>query len=445
MIVFKNSFYSIIFTSAIFFVFVIDLSAGFNEKYEPPDGRIIHGLGQYFPVIYTDQENWQYVADYQLTCGRIPVIYSVYKSIDSLLDISDNTNLNDIVSNHGYPYILLIGLSLFDTSSLHHDFNIPVENILNGDCDRTIIKLARQIRDLKGPVFLRPGFEFGSGNDGFHRDPDMSAAEFKLIWQHIYDLFNQQNVRNAAWVWNTVNPHLFNYLEWYPGNEYVDWWGINFFTSSQIYNAKGFLDNAKLHSKPVIICESNPIQNNGTSNSQNWTDWFIPYFNIIKSHINIKAFVYIDDPWDRGYWENWPDSRISINTIISNNYRLEMNDSVYIHMSEFQENPEIIVGISNQKKKQLKSSILLNNYPNPFNNQTRITYVLSNRCLVAWQIYSCNGQLLIDKKLGLQSTGTHYIDLNLENITNQKLASGVYYFHLINDKQINIIRMLLIK
>jgi len=27
----------------------------FNSKYEPPDNRVIHGLGQYVTVYYTDE------------------------------------------------------------------------------------------------------------------------------------------------------------------------------------------------------------------------------------------------------------------------------------------------------------------------------------------------------------------------------------------------------
>ena len=46
----------------------------FGAKYEPPDGRVIHGLGQYVSGLYTDAENWQYVTEYQEAINEIPDI-----------------------------------------------------------------------------------------------------------------------------------------------------------------------------------------------------------------------------------------------------------------------------------------------------------------------------------------------------------------------------------
>jgi len=316
--------------------------AHFGAKYEPPDGRIIHGLGQYVTIFYTDLENWQYVTEYQ-NAINIPVIYSVYAYINPLIAALDSTDFIDIVSNHGFPYILVVGIVLIDDSLITGNINIPVQSILNGNWDQQIINIANRIKGVNAPVYVRPGFEFGHGNGGFHNNPDMKAGDFENIGMHIYNIFQQQNVTNVAWIWNTVNPNDFNYIEWYPGDSYVDWWGINYFTSSQINNGDGFLADAAAHNKPVMICESCPIQNGGTTNSSNWNTWFVPYFNKIKNTPYLKGFIYISDPWNRpGFFDDWPDSRININSIISQNYTNEMLDSIYIHMPEYQINPGII-------------------------------------------------------------------------------------------------------
>lgn len=328
--------------------FIVSLWAHFGEKYEPPDGRVLHGLGQFVNLtFYTEEENWQLVTEYQNAVDRIPVIYSAYAYTDSLVDDLDSTSLIDIAKNHNYPYVLLVGISLFDITSTLTSVNIPVNSLLSGDLDDQIIKIAQEIKNIyPSPVFVRPGFEFGSGNSGLHNDPDnadWTAENFIQIWIRIYNIFEQQAVTNVAWVWNTVNPQSFNFMDWYPGDDYVDWWGINYFTISQINSSNSFLDNAFSHNKPVIVCESNPITNGGTTNSANWDEWFIPYFDKIKNTSHIKAFVYINDPWDKsGFFDSWPDSRINSNETIVLNYVAELDNTVYIHMNEYQNNPDII-------------------------------------------------------------------------------------------------------
>lgn len=318
------------------------------SKYEPPDGRVIHGLGQYVPSYYSDMENWQYVSEYQTAVDHVPVLYAVYAVLDPDSVSLNTTDLYDIARNHGHPYLLNIGISLQSVQAwLSGSISIPVATILNGDWDYRIRDLAKQIKRLNSPAYVRPGFEFGVGNSGAHSDPNMTAAEFKAIWIHIYNIFVDEDVRNVAWVWDTVNPWTFDYMEWYPGDEYVDWWGINYFTAEQISFSDPFIASAAAHQKPVMVCESCPIHNGGVDNGTNWRQWFVPYFNKIKSFQNIKAFIYISDPWNRkGWWEHWADSRIntySTNSIIKNNYALEMSKSIYIHMDEYLKNPSIIL------------------------------------------------------------------------------------------------------
>jgi len=265
-----------------------------------------------------------------------------------------NPNITDIANNHGYPYILNIGLVYMDE---YHVINTTA--ILGGYYDSTIISIANQIKTLNAPVYLRPGFEFGVNNSGAHEG--MTGQQFINIWLYIYNKFQEQGVTNVAWIWNTVNPWMFNYMEFYPGDQYVDWWGINYFTIDQINNSDIFISSATIHKKPVMICESCPIENNGTDNSNNWQNWFIPYFNKIVQYNNIiKGFIYISDPWDKsGFWEEWPNTLININTpqSIRDGYAQEIGKPKYIHMHEYLQNPSIITGTVEPATKILVSAI----------------------------------------------------------------------------------------
>jgi len=391
-------------------------------KFEPPDGRIIHGLGQYVGFYYTDDEVWGFATQYQNAVKKIPVIYSVYLFLDPYISSIDSADLNNVIPSDDYPYILQVGLILMDSTILTGKINLYTQKILDGTLDQRLIKVAHQIKNTGVPVFFRPGFEFGVNNDGIQSDPDMTPVLFKNIWKHIYDLFEAQNVENVAWVWNTVNPDEFNYLEWYPGDAYVDWWGINYFTRSQINASDEFLADAVAHNKPVIVCESNPIQNGGTTNSDNWEKFFVPYFNKIKNELNIKAFVYVNSPWTNEPLLDWPDSRIYSNPVITENFRNELKDSAYIHMDEYLNNPELITSLSKKKPIPGSKHIEFTAYPNPFNSQTRFSWKSKTTHSVKIEIYSIVGEKITSINIDRVNIGINEFLWDAGN-----LPSGIYY------------------
>ncbi len=320
-----------------------------GARFEPPDGRVLHGLGQYIEHFYTDRDNWEQVDQYTRAVGKAPLFYSVYKALDPAADTLSTVRLAGLAGHSGAPQILLVGIVLYDVERMGRQLGTPrigAEQILSGAWDSRVLKLAEEIKALPVPVFVRPGFEFGRGNLGAHADPDLTPEQFRQIWLRIHRLFRQAGASNAAWVWNTVNPQDFAFLDWYPGDECVDWWGINLFTREQMSGAEKFLDQARRHSKPVMICESCPIHDEGTRNPAVWETWFAPYFSLLDQNSHIKAFTYISDPWDRpGFWEDWADSRLGAaetDSTISVNYNQELGRPRYIHLEDWRKQPDLL-------------------------------------------------------------------------------------------------------
>lgn len=317
-------------------------------KFEPPDGRVIHGLGQYVPFFYTEEENWKYVNEYREATGKTPLVYAVYVFLDPEADEYKQPNISEILNSSGTDYILNIGIILKSMHSLKNGKNdVASDKILKGDWDFRIVELAGIIKNIGQPVYLRPGFEFGSENSGFHSDPNLKPEEFKAIWSKLFNIFKENGTNNVAWVWNTVNPFVFDYMQWYPGDAYVDWWGINYFTLEQMKSSDHFLINAKKHNKPVMVCESSPIHNDGSANFKNWNDWYKPLFDKIAAYTQIKGFIYISDPWEKpGFWHDWADSRInnhSTDPEVRKNYMIEINGKQYIHLDEYLKDETIIM------------------------------------------------------------------------------------------------------
>lgn len=82
-----------------------------------------------------------------------------------------------------------------------------------------------------------------------------------------------------------------------------------------------------------------------------------------------------------------------------------------------------------------EKTVLLSNYPNPFNPETWIPYQLSEQADVTLHIYSSDGQLVRTLALGNQSAGIYqnpskaiYWDGN--NEYGESVASGVYFYTL---------------
>ena len=80
-----------------------------------------------------------------------------------------------------------------------------------------------------------------------------------------------------------------------------------------------------------------------------------------------------------------------------------------------------------------KETILLPNYPNPFNPETWIPYQLSEPAEVTLDIYAVNGTLIRTLALGQQSAGMYHSKSRAaywdgQNEVGESVASGVYFY-----------------
>jgi hypothetical protein len=84
---------------------------------------------------------------------------------------------------------------------------------------------------------------------------------------------------------------------------------------------------------------------------------------------------------------------------------------------------------------------LQQNFPNPFNPSTSISYTIAQPAFVQLNIFNANGQLVEALPQGFQSMNTYNIIWNAT-----EMASGVYYYSLMIDgKQTSAKRMILVK
>lgn len=76
----------------------------------------------------------------------------------------------------------------------------------------------------------------------------------------------------------------------------------------------------------------------------------------------------------------------------------------------------------------LEKFLLLQNFPNPFNPETTISYFLANESKVNLRVYNTLGQQIAELENGEKEAGIHSVNFNSSN-----LPSGIYFYTLTGD------------
>jgi hypothetical protein len=237
------------------------------------------------------------------------------------------TNLGNAFGK--YPNELPL-LSILYTKSSPSGITGLDAQVVAGEYDAQLKKLASFIKGFDSPVFIRIASEFNGDWSGYH------LATFAPSYRHIVDVFAAEGVTNAIYMWNYMPlAQPFDYLAWYPGDDYVDWWSVDVFDlhfSQSKANAelKKFLADAKAHGKPVIIPESGPATL-GTTDITVWEKWFVPFFALINNDSNIKGFCYSNEDFTKTTIEpTWKNVQLQ-NSPIKPLYQAELLKPQYLH------------------------------------------------------------------------------------------------------------------
>lgn len=213
--------------------------------------------------------------------------------------------------------MMAIGLDVVD--------DLP--NIVSGARDAGITLLGEYIKEVGDPVFLRIGYEFDGSWNGY--DPALYVQAFRRIM----DQLRAEGVTNVVSVWQSsgYNTNQASLLQWYPGDDYVDWLGYSYFKQSN--PSGGIMQIARARRKPVMIAEATPQRNLSLGDTTtHWNTWFAPFFTHIHNNADmIKAVAYINTRWfdQAGWGVGWGDSRVQIRPEIKANWIAEMQSGIW--------------------------------------------------------------------------------------------------------------------
>jgi hypothetical protein len=133
------------------------------------------------------------------------------------------------IREHGAIPVFSWSSQSIPTSLSEPDFQLA--DVIAGDHDSYIREFAEDARDWGHPFFLR--FNWEMNGDWFPWSESVNGnqpGDFAAAWRHVHDIFAAAGATNATWVWcPNVDPggKLQNVAATYPGDEYVDWTGLD--------------------------------------------------------------------------------------------------------------------------------------------------------------------------------------------------------------------------
>jgi hypothetical protein len=297
-----------------------------NAKFLPQHGRLL---------IVGQQKNT--IEDYLRAVGVVPAGFMVYTSVQTADGL-------DIPADHGagthhaayfvdrYPgTVLQIGLYMKDALS----------GVVRGRYDDNIIKIARWLKGTGRPVFLRIGYEFDDPTNEY--DP----TEYQEAFRYIVAMVRAEGADNIAFVWHSqaAAQPLGNYLDWYPGDDYVDWFAVSYFSRQQTPSVEALSALAWMHSKPLMIAESTPV---GMNTLRGRTDWLRQYFDLIR-RLDIKVVSYINSRWEdfpMFQGQGWGDARVQADPEVLKLWKEETSSKEFLQFA-----PDLFDILSFEQKK----------------------------------------------------------------------------------------------
>jgi hypothetical protein len=245
---------------------------------------------------------------FEKDAGRKVAILNMHQSWCSF----DPTQMNDTHARGAIP-IVTMGLP----------GGVSLEEVATGGQDSAIRKWAKAAKAWAHPFFFAPWWEMNGNWYPWGRSP-----YFVQAWRRFHDLVVAEGATNVTWAWvpnNLSHIALSDPAPYYPGNEYVDWtgidgynWGLNLAQPDRWKTEDQVLDEAierieeienpqnlpEFQHKPMIILENAASELGG--NKTDWIDEVLGTY--LPHHPQIKAYMWFN--WNEekpnGFRPDWP-------------------------------------------------------------------------------------------------------------------------------------------
>jgi mannan endo-1,4-beta-mannosidase len=175
----------------------------------------------------------------------------------------------------------------------------PLDAILSGSQDTIILDFANKSKTWSKPFFLRWAHEMNGNWYPWGGQPD----KYKRAWVYLWNKFQSVGATNAIWVWSpnadSVPNEPWNAIaNYYPGDGYVDWVGVDFYGLMWGNEDPGLqIDKVQAWSyKPVMIGETAAADcaNYAAGTTIGKDEWINRLFLDMGARSWVKAFFWFN-------------------------------------------------------------------------------------------------------------------------------------------------------
>jgi hypothetical protein len=248
--------------------------------------------------------------------GRRAAIWQTYKNFDQ--DPFPYVTVGTAHEAGGVPFITW------------EPWNRNLRAISRGDHDGYLRKSARQARDFGKPILLRFAHEqnggwypWGLGQNGNTPGDHIAAL------RHVISIFRAEGAHNVKHVWS---PNVGSFNSFWPGDEWVDYLGLDGYNFGSMYNdwrsfdevfGSSYREIVRLSRKPLIITEFSSNERGGDKAA-----WVRHTFsaNVARRYPRIRAYVWFDENKEADGEADW---RVNSSPATLDAFRAVLRQSFY--------------------------------------------------------------------------------------------------------------------
>ena len=268
-----------------------------------------------------DKPTKENIEEFQVNFGKKPYLVMVFVDWDNFID---DGIIRDVYAQECILVVTWEPWHTIDKKGIDYDA------ILSGNMNLYIRDFAKKLKRINRPIFLR--FAHEMNGDWYPWSASKIGSEkYIAIYRHMKDVFDKVGTSNVKWIfsvnWEDI-PKENNFINCYPGDEYVDFIGIDgynwgstkpwsrWLSFKEIFQKRHYEIVANFK-KPIIISEFSTTSSGGDK-----AVWIREAMNNIKEMKKIKAFVLfnVDKETDWGF---------TINKKSGRELRLQLKDSYF--------------------------------------------------------------------------------------------------------------------
>ncbi len=238
-----------------------------------------------------DNPSQEDILKFKNAFGKKPYLVMVF------LDWGDFPDKKVIADVYGQNCALIVTWEPWDTRTKE---GIDFDGLVSGKFDSYIREFALRLKRIKKPVFLRFAHE-PNGNWYPWRGEKIGKDKYIALYRRIHDIFREVGAANVNWVfcvnWEDVPKDNNSFLLYYPGNDYVDYIGLDGYNWGDTQSWSRWMSFSELFSrrykeinqafnKPILITEFSSVSRGGDKGS-----WIRQAFSEIRGMDKIRGFV----------------------------------------------------------------------------------------------------------------------------------------------------------